>query len=132
MDRPDQSSRSSRSASYSRSAHRARAHEQAHADDTAAPPPSKIPDHPLIPRGAAPLVLTQDELDELLAHLRAAGSFAYDSEFIGELTYHPKLCLIQASSAQRVVLIDPLVDLDLTGFWELIADASVEKIVRWL
>jgi ribonuclease D len=102
----------------------------AHAEDAAAPPPGKIPDHPLIPRGAASLILTQDELEELLAHLRAAGSFAYDSEFIGELTYHPKLCLIQASSAQRVALIDPLVDLDLTGFWELIAEPSVEKIVH--
>src|SRR5881397_1047461 len=101
MDRPQQPSRSSRPAPNFRSAHRARAHDLAHADDAAAPPPGKIPDHPLIPRGAAPLILVQDELDELVARLRDDKCFAYDSEFIGELTYHPKLCVIQVASAAR-------------------------------
>src|SRR5690349_1750004 len=127
MNRPNESSRS---VPYSRSAHRARAHDAAHAEDAAAPPPARIPDHPLIPRSGAALVVTPDELEELIAHLRNAGRFAYDSEFIGELTYHPKLCLIQVASATRVALIDPLADLDLTGFWGLIAEPSVEKIVH--
>jgi ribonuclease D len=84
----------------------------------------------MIPAGKAELVTTDGALAELLAHLRAAGSFAYDSEFIGELTYVPKLCLIQVATTERVALIDPLADLDLTPFWELIADGSVEKIVH--
>src|SRR5436190_18861228 len=130
MNRPNESSRSARSVPYSRSAHRARAHDAAHADDAAAPPPTRIPDHPLIPRGGAELVVTPDELDELIAHLREAGQFAYDSEFIGELTYHPKLCLIQVASAARVSLIDPLAEIDLKEFWELLCDPAVEKIVH--
>jgi ribonuclease D len=113
---------------YSRSMHRARSHESAHADDSL--PETKIPQHPLIPRNAADLVATQDGLASLIAELRAAGRFAYDSEFIGELTYRPKLCLIQVSSAQRVSLIDPLVELDLSSFWELICDPTIEKIVH--
>jgi ribonuclease D len=75
-------------------------------------------------------VSTVAALSELIAHLRVAGSFAYDSEFIGELTYVPKLCLIQVSTRERVALIDPLVNLDLRTFWELIADPSLEKIVH--
>lgn len=107
---------------------RARSHASAHAGEHARP--QVIPDHPLIPKNVASLVTTEEELRELLEHLRASGSFAYDSEFIGELSYHPKLCLIQAATRQRVVLVDPLAGLDLSGFWELVADASVEKIVH--
>ena len=85
----------------------------------------------MIPANAPELVTTPDQLAALLKHLRAEGRFAYDSEFIGELTYHPKLCLIQAASSQRVSLIDPLAaELDLRPFWELICDPSVEKIVH--
>jgi len=67
---------------------------------------------------------------ELIEHLRGAGSFSYDSEFIGELTYTPKLCLIQVATTTRVALIDPLSGIDLRPFWELVADASVEKITH--
>ena len=119
---------------YSRADHRARSHENAHAagagDDAAAADASPRPHHPLVSHDPPDLITTDEELAGLLAHLRAAGSFAYDSEFIGELTYFPKLCLIQTASAQRVALIDPLADLELRPFWELIADGSVEKVVH--
>jgi len=107
--------------------HRARSHDTAHEN---AIPPGNIPSHPLIAPNAAELIVTQDGLSELIAHLRESKNFAYDSEFIGELTYHPKLCVIQAASATRVSLIDPLAPIDLKPFWELICDASVEKIVH--
>lgn len=87
-------------------------------------------DHILACRDMPALITRPDELAELISALRNAGSFAYDSEFIGELTYLPKLCLIQAASATRIALIDPLAELDLTPFWELVADPSVEKIVH--
>jgi ribonuclease D len=112
-----------------RSAHRARSHESAHAEEVA-PPGGRPIDHPLVPKGAASVVTKAEQFDELIAHLRDAGQFGYDSEFIGELTYIPKLCLIQVASAQRIALIDPLAGLDLKPFWELIADPKVEKIVH--
>ena len=114
--------------SYSRSAHRDRAHEDAHAE--AAAEPAHIPDHALVLRGPADLVDTEAGFTELLVHLRSAGRFAYDSEFIGELSYYPKLCLIQVASAEKVALIDPIAGFDLRPFWELLADPSVEKIVH--
>lgn len=112
-----------------RSAHRAKSHASAHADE--APPSAAAQmNHPLVPQGEVSLVTTESQLAELIGHLRTVGRFAYDSEFIGELTYIPKLCLIQVASAQRIGLIDPLAGLDLKPFWELIADSAVEKIVH--
>jgi ribonuclease D len=115
--------------SYSRSMHRARSHDSAHAEGNNHEP-ARVPDHPLVAPGDAELVATDAGLAELLDHLRDAGSFAYDSEFIGELSYHPKLCLIQVASATRVALIDPLAETDLTPFWELLCDPAVEKIAH--
>lgn len=112
-----------------RSDHRARSHAEAH-DHHDSTHDEDVPDHELIPRGSAALVTTNEALSELLTHLRAAKSFAYDSEFIGELTYVPKLCLVQVATAERVALIDPLAPIDLNPFWELVADDSVEKVVH--
>lgn len=108
--------------------HRAQRHAQAHAEDAPAEPAAS--DHPLICNDEPKLIARQDELEALIAELRNAGSFAFDSEFIGELTYIPKLCLIQAASSSRIALIDPLAGLDLTPFWTLVADPAVEKIVH--
>ncbi|MCX5658627.1 MAG: HRDC domain-containing protein [Planctomycetota bacterium] len=112
-----------------RSRHRARQHDLAHADEHA-PAELALPDDPLIPRGDPELVTDTPVLAELIAHLRSAGAFAYDSEFIGEESYVPRICLIQVATAQRVALIDPLGGLDLKPFWELLADPAVEKIVH--
>ena len=130
MDDKSDVAASVRHARYARSAHRARQHQDAHNDEAAPSPAHAVADHPDVPKNEATLVTTDDGLRDLLARLRDAGSFAYDSEFIGELTYIPKLCLIQVATKERVELIDPLADLDLMPFWELIADESVEKITH--
>ncbi len=113
---------------YSRGDHRSRSHASAHTDGPL--PLENTPDLPLVPKGPAPLLTNDAELAELIDHLRAVGTFAYDSEFIGELTYFPKLCVVQVASAERVALVDPIADIDLTPFWELLCDPSVEKIVH--
>jgi ribonuclease D len=115
-----------------RSHHRSNSHATAHANTPQNSPQNSGGecDHPLATHDPPILITQQNQLAELLDHLRAAGSFAFDSEFIGELTYVPKLCLIQAASTKQVALIDPLADLDLNPFWELVADPTVEKIVH--
>ncbi|MGB7160498.1 MAG: HRDC domain-containing protein [Tepidisphaeraceae bacterium] len=117
-------------ARYARSQYRAKSHDEGHAADEHAPDESGRAHHALAPRGPASVVTTQDALSELVAHLRESRSFGYDSEFIGELTYIPKLCVIQVASATRVALIDPLAGLELREFWELLCDPMVEKIVH--
>jgi len=103
-------------------------HEAAHADTSCCQQP--IPEHPLIPRAAPQLITSPDELAELIGHLRDAGRFAYDSEFIGEASFLPRLCLIQVATAHRISLIDTLARLDLSPFWNLVADRDIEKIVH--
>ena len=113
-----------------RARYRQRAHDEAHAD-TSPVPESDVPAGVKASTAKPELITTNDALADLLAHLRAAGTFAYDSEFIGESSYHPKLCLIQTATVDRVGLVDPLADgLDPTPFWELLADPGVEKIVH--
>ena len=83
-----------------------------------------------LPAPPADLLTTPPRLAELCDHLRSAGTFAFDTEFIGETTYHPILCLIQVATAQRVEMIDPFA-LDrqaLLPFWQLLADPSLLKI----
>lgn len=109
--------------------HRAKNHDQAHTEDEFEDS-TESRSNPLIFQGEADLIATQAGLMELIDRLREAGSFAYDSEFIGELTYLPKLCLIQVATTREVSLIDPIARIDLTPFWELVADASVEKITH--
>ncbi len=129
MGSPDPANKAPRRFVSYRSAHRSRSHESAHAEEVG-PVSGKTLDHPSVPQGPASLVITDDELRELIDHLRSVGRFGYDSEFIGELTYVPKLCLIQVASPDRIALVDPLADLDLNPFWELIADPTIEKIVH--
>lgn len=81
-------------------------------------------------RGKPVLIDKQEDLVALVARLRAEGLFAYDSEFVGELSYVPKLCLIQIGTEHEIALVDPLAGLDLMPIWEILADESVEKIVH--
>jgi ribonuclease D len=113
-----------------RSDHRSRSHESAHADEELSGSEATPMEHPLVPRGQPELITSDDALSQLLEKLRTTGSFAYDTEFIGELTYFPKLCLIQVASRDTIALIDPLAGLSLTPFWTLLCDGSVEKIVH--
>ena len=112
--------------------HRSRSHASAHADEAAAPAHAGHGvEHPLVHRGPPQVVTDSSALAELVEHLRSVGTFAYDSEFIGELTYIPRLCLIQVATHKRVALIDPLADgMNLAPFWDLLCDAAVEKVVH--
>ncbi|HEV7298904.1 MAG TPA: ribonuclease D [Tepidisphaeraceae bacterium] len=114
---------------FGRGAHRARNHESAHAAEPTIA--GAAASHPLVPSGEPILIDNHADLARLLQTLRNAKVFAYDSEFIGELTYIPKLCLVQVCWADGVALIDPLAgDVDVTPFWELLTDPSVTKIVH--
>src|SRR5690349_16421024 len=112
-----------------RSPHRMRSHHAAHhgaEEDT--PPP--VLASPLVYAGEPNLITEAGELSKLIERLRSLGGFAFDTEFIGEHTYYPQLCLVQVSTPHEIALLDPLAGLDLLPFWKLLADASLEKIVH--
>lgn len=83
------------------------------------------------PSTDADFVTDASELERVCEQLRAVGRFAFDTEFIKEDRFEPVVCLVQAATADRVVLIDPVLgDLDLAHFWRLVADEDVEVIVH--
>jgi ribonuclease D len=76
------------------------------------------------------MITTPHELAVCCGELAASGQLGFDTEFVGEQTYHPRLCLIQVATAQRLYLIDPLSVGPLDAFWQLIIDPQRLTIVH--
>jgi ribonuclease D len=76
------------------------------------------------------VVTTADDLSECCRHIAGAPTFGVDTEFVGEDTYHPHLCLVQVATPQRLILIDPLTTGPLDEFWALVTDDAHEVIVH--
>ena len=76
------------------------------------------------------LVASPAELRACVAHLATAPVVGLDTEFVGEESYRPELCLVQVSTADRLVLIDPYSAGDLTPFWELLLDPARTTVVH--
>jgi ribonuclease D len=110
--------------------HRRQQHEEAHASPV--DHHDHAPSHGLagVFSGKPEVIETQAALDALIARLRDAGTFAYDTEFIGEMSYRPQVCLIQVATDDYVGLIDPLAGVELSEFWGLLADGSLHKVVH--
>ncbi len=77
-----------------------------------------------------PLVATAEKLAELVAHLRVSGRFAFDTEFVSEDTFEPILCLIQVATLERHVVVDPLAIEDMSSFWDVVNDPSIEVVMH--
>lgn len=75
-------------------------------------------------------IRTADALGDLCRRLREAGRFALDTEFVGERTYLPRLCLVQIATTEFITLVDTLAVSDMTPLWDLVADPSVEKVLH--
>jgi ribonuclease D len=106
---------------------RDRFHADSHADAAALTP---VPEMEGVPREDVTPITDAQEAADACEQLRAAGTVAYDTEFIGEETYWPELCLIQLASETQVVLIDPITLTDCTPVWNLLADDNVDVIVH--
>ncbi len=88
--------------------------------------------HPSVPQGAPELIESREALTEFMGHVRAEGTFAFDTEFIGEETFVPNICLVQLSTRSRIALIDPLsLDDDvLAPVWDAVCDPGLTTIVH--
>lgn len=78
---------------------------------------------------AEQMVTTDRQLQQVCKALREAGTFGFDTEFIRERSYLPQVCLVQAAAPGVVVMIDPF-EVDMSPFWDLVLDATLEKIVH--
>jgi ribonuclease D len=76
------------------------------------------------------LVNEPQQLIDCCQHLAERRRFGFDTEFVGEETYHPSLCLIQAATLDALFLIDPLSVGPLDAFWNIVADPANQVIVH--
>ncbi|MDX6580102.1 MAG: ribonuclease [Gaiellales bacterium] len=67
---------------------------------------------------------------EFAALARAEGRVALDTEFWWERTYAPVLCLLQAATRERIVLIDPQEGGLVGPIAELVVDPAVELVMH--
>ena len=75
-------------------------------------------------------IRTPEALAALCRDLEAAGRFALDTEFVGERTYLPRLCLVQVATTEFIALVDTLAVGAMDPLWDLIANPGVEKVLH--
>jgi len=63
-------------------------------------------------------------LAECVAHLRTVDLLGFDTEFVGEETFRPELCLVQISTVERLFVIDPYHCGPVEEFWKLMHDPA--------
>ena len=68
------------------------------------------------------LITSRASFLKLCDRLADAELVAFDTEFLSEGTYRPKLCLLQFATPNEAVAVDPFEVGDLSRWWELMAD----------
>jgi ribonuclease D len=83
-----------------------------------------------MPEPAEQIITQPDELATCCDYLATCGRFGFDTEFVGEDTYHPRLCLVQVATPERLYLIDPVTVGPLDAFWKLVTDPANLVVVH--
>ena len=85
-------------------------------------------------RSVAPLaeliVDTSTGLRDFVAELRTEPLVGLDTEFVGEESYRPELCLVQVATPTTLAVIDPYEVGDLSAFWDLLVEPGRTTIVH--
>jgi ribonuclease D len=76
------------------------------------------------------VVADSHALADCCAELAKATHLGFDTEFVGEETYEPSLCLIQVATPGTLYLIDPLSAGPLDAFWQLLVEPTRTVIVH--
>lgn len=87
-----------------------------------------VPDRVSLPATMQPITTTED-LGRACAEMARHSFVTIDTEFLRETTYYPLLCVAQMASPDDAVVVDALAeDIDLSPFFELMADKKVVKV----
>jgi ribonuclease D len=72
----------------------------------------------------------QDQFDRFITQYEQAEVLFLDTEFVRTTTFYAQLGLIQVFDGQDIALIDTLADLDLSGFWALLQNSNIIKVLH--
>ena len=77
-----------------------------------------------------PLITTATEAAALASRLAHSARIGLDTEFLRERTYRVQLCLLQLSSDQEAIGVDPLAVTDLAPLASLLGSSAVVKVMH--
>jgi len=67
-------------------------------------------------------------LQKLCKKIEDSDYLAIDTEFLRDKTYYPKLCLIQIANDSIEAIIDPISEINLDPFWNVIKNNNMIKV----
>lgn len=76
------------------------------------------------------LITEQGAFDRLCERIRDAGIVAFDTEFVSESYYRPRLCLLQFALPDEIIGVDPFSVDNLSAWWDLVADDATTIVVH--
>ena len=76
------------------------------------------------------LIQTQDQLNTFIEQIQNKPILAIDTEFMRRRTLYPEVALIQVFDGEHLALIDPLTELSLFDFWQVLKDPAVLKVLH--
>lgn len=76
------------------------------------------------------LITSQSEFESLCREIRAAGTVAFDTEFVSESYYRPRLCLLQFGVGRETFAVDPFAVESLSPWWDIMVDQETTVIVH--
>lgn len=76
------------------------------------------------------LIETQDQLNNFVEQIKNKPILAIDTEFMRRRTLYPEVALIQVYDGEHLALIDPLAELSLFDFWQILKDPNVLKVLH--
>lgn len=79
---------------------------------------------------AGGLITRHDEFVQICDRIREAGIGGFDTEFVAESFYRPKLCLLQLSWPGGTACVDPFQVRDLSPWWDLMTDDQTTIVVH--
>src|SRR5262245_28416353 len=92
--------------------------------------PRRAPKPVPIPALPEQVVTDPHEFASCLEHIAATPVIGFDTEFVGEDSYRPELCIIQVATEERIFVVDPFEVGPLDDFWKLLLDPGRTTIVH--
>ncbi len=70
----------------------------------------------------------QEGVSNALLAIRKSAIVGIDTEFVGEASYEPQLCLLQVATDDAIFLIDPLAGIELGEVWQVLTEPGSEIV----